>query len=385
MTSERICPKCETVIGGFGPVGLCPKCLLLSGLETQEGSERAGSQPNPARPQIRYFGNYELLEEVASGGMGIVYKARQMSLNRIVAVKLLLFGRFSHPEFVQRFRVEAAAAAALQHPNIVAIHEVGEHDGQPYFSMDYVEGTNLADLVREHALPPKRAAVHLKQIAEAIHFAHQKGVLHRDLKPSNVLLDQFDQPRITDFGLAKQLHEGSDLTITGQVLGSPGYMPPEQAMGKRAAMGPASDVYSMGAILFHLLTGRPPFVSESVTETLQQVLGAEPVSPRLLNPSVPRDLETLCLKCLEKDPIRRYTTALELSQELDRFLRDEPIRARPAGPAHRAWRWARRNPAIAGLGVAVLLMLAAVALTSTIAALRIARAEQGRAEKLRES
>jgi eukaryotic-like serine/threonine-protein kinase len=391
MTSQGICPKCGTVIGGFGPVGLCPKCLLLSGLEAEAGSGETSGEPvlhgpvDSRRPHLRYFGDYELLEEVASGGMGIVYKARQNSLNRVVAVKLLLFGKFSHPEFVLRFRAEAAAAAALQHRNIVAIHEVGEHEGQPYFSMDYVDGTNLADLVREQALPAKQAALYLKLIAEAIHFAHGKGVLHRDLKPSNVLLDQFDQPRITDFGLAKQLNDGSDLTITGQALGSPGYMPPEQAIGKRAAMGPASDVYSMGAILFHLLTGRPPFVSESMTETLQQVLGAEPVSPRLLNPSVPRDLETICLKCLEKDPARRYTTARDLGEELDRFLRDEPIRARPVGPAHRAWRWARRHPAIAALGSAVLLMLAAVALTSTIAALRIARAEQGRVEKLRES
>jgi eukaryotic-like serine/threonine-protein kinase len=389
MTSQHVCPKCGTVIGGFGPVGLCPKCLLLSGLEADAGSGETDSGelvPHAARrPHLRYFGDYQLLEEVAAGGMGIVYKARQKSLNRIVAVKLLLFGKFSQPEFVQRFRAEAAAAAALQHRNIVAIHEVGEHEGQPYFSMDYVDGTNLADLVREQALPAKQAALYLKLIAEAIHFAHNKGVLHRDLKPSNVLLDQFDQPRITDFGLAKQLNDGSDLTITGQALGSPSYMPPEQAIGKRAAMGPASDVYSMGAILFHLLTGRPPFVSESVTETLQQVLNSEPVSPRLLNPSVPRDLETICLKCLEKDPARRYTTARELSEELGCFLRDEPIRARPVGPVHRAWRWAHRHPAIAVLGSAVLLMLAAVALTSTIAALRIARAEQGRIEKLREA
>jgi eukaryotic-like serine/threonine-protein kinase len=382
MMSARSCPKCGTILDGQGVGGLCAKCLLLSGLEP------AGVPPEPdepARQQIRYFGDYELLEEVASGGMGVVYKARQKSLNRVLAIKLLLFGKFSHPDFVKRFRAEAAAAASLQHPNIVAIHEVGEHDGQPYFSMDFVEGSNLAEAVREHPLPPKQAALYLKIIADAIHFAHTKGVLHRDLKPSNVLLDQFDQPRITDFGLAKQLHEESQLTITGQVLGSPGYMPPEQASGRRDALGPPSDVYSVGAILFHLLTGRPPFVSDSVPEVLQQVLRAEPVSPRLLNPGVPRDLETICLKCLEKESQRRYHTARELSEELTRFLRDEPIRARPIGSAGRLWRWARRHPATAGLSAAVLLMLGAVAVTSTVAAVRISRAERGRVEKLRES
>ena len=338
MTSARVCPKCGTVIGGFAPAGLCPKCLLLSGLgpapeeETGNVERASASLAGAGPPRIRYFGDYELLEEIASGGMGVVYKARQQSLHRIVAIKLLLFGRFSQPEFVRRFRGEAAAAAGLQHRNIVAIHEVGEHEGQPYFSMDFVEGRNLAEMVREHPLSAKRAALYLKVIAEAIHFAHQKGVLHRDLKPSNVLIDQFDEPRITDFGLAKQLNDQNEITITGQVLGTPSYMPPEQALGKRDAVGPAGDIYSMGAILFHVLTGRPPFVSESVTETLEQVLRAEPISPRFLNPSVPRDLETICLKCLEKEPVRRYQTARELSAELDRFLRGEPIHSTSSVP-----------------------------------------------------
>lgn len=300
---------------------------------------------------LHYFGDYELLHEIARGGMGVVYKAKQVSLNRIVAVKMLLFGKLVGSDFIKRFHAEAAAAASLQHPNIVAIHEVGEHEGQHYFSMDYVEGVSLADLVREKALPARRAAGLLKAIAAAIHYAHQHGILHRDLKPSNVLMDANDQPHITDFGLAKRLQCESDLTVTGQMVGTPHFMPPEQAGGRRNEVTRASDVYSLGAILYHLLTGRPPFLADTFEAVLGQLLHAEPVAPRLLNPAVPLDLETICIKCLNKDPRRRYLTAEELSDELSRYLEGKPIHARPVSRTEKVWRWCRRKPALAMLAL----------------------------------
>ena len=303
------------------------------------------------------FGDYELLEQIARGGMGVVYKARQKSLNRIVALKMLLFGPQASPEFVKRFRAEAVAAASLQHPNIVAIHEVGVHEGQHFFVMDYVAGPSLAQAVGHQPLPARRAAGYLKTIAEAIHYAHQRGILHRDLKPSNVLIDAQDQPRVTDFGLAKRFEGESQVTFTGEVLGSPSYIPPEQALGKRAKVSRQSDVYALGAMLYHLLTGRPPFQGETLTDTLQQVLNTEPVAPRLLNPSTPRDLETICLKCLEKEASRRYPTAQGLAEELGRFLEDKPIQARPVSAAGKLWKWSRRRPALAGMGAALVLSL----------------------------
>jgi WD40 repeat protein len=304
------------------------------------------------------FGDYELIEEIARGGMGVVYKARQVSLDRLVAVKMILAGEFATPQFVQRFRTEAAAAAVLHHPNIVAIHEVGVNAGQHYFSMDFVAGPNLAALVGHQPLPARRVAQYLKTIAEAIHYAHEQGILHRDLKPSNVLIDANDQPRITDFGLAKRLTGKSemDLTLSGQVLGSPNFMPPEQASGKHGKVGRYSDVYALGGILYHLLTARPPFQADSLEIIVSQVLTAEPVSPRMLNPTVPRDLETICLKCLEKEPSRRYATAQTLADELGRFRRGEPILARPASQPERAWRWCRRQPVRAGLIAALVLV-----------------------------
>jgi serine/threonine protein kinase len=261
--------------------------------------------------------------------MGIVYRARQVSLNRMVAVKMLLAGPLSSPELVKRFRAEASAAASLLHPNIVAIHEVGVHEGQQYIAMDFVKGQSLAKMLADGPLPAKRAAAYLKTIAEAIHYAHGCGLLHRDLKPSNVLIDAADQPRVTDFGLARRLDGDSELTLSGQVLGSPNYMPPEQAGAKRGQLSRRSDVYALGAMFYHLLTGRPPFVGETITDTLAQVINSDPVSPRLLNPGVPRDLETLCLKCLEKEPGKRYPTSQALADELGRFLSGEPTKARP--------------------------------------------------------
>jgi WD40 repeat protein len=295
----------------------------------------------------RRLGDYELLTEIARGGMGVVYQARQISLNRLVAVKVLLFGEFASDEFVRRFRLEAEAVARLQHPHIVGIHEFGEDGGQHYFSMDYVDGRSLAELVQDRPLPARRAAAYLQTIAETVQYAHERGVLHRDLKPSNVLLDSSDRPRLTDFGLAKLAQSQVGPTTTGQVLGSPGYMPPEQAGAHGQAISPASDVYSLGAILFHLLTGRPPFVAETLQDTLTQVLQAEPIAPRRLNPSIPRDLETICLRCLEKDPGRRYATAAELAGDLGRFLGGQPIRARAVRAPEKLWRWCRREPALA--------------------------------------
>jgi len=321
------------------------------------------------------FGDYELVEEIAHGGMGVVYKARQKSLDRIVAVKMILAGQFATKQFVQRFRAEAAAAAVLQHANIVAIHEVGVYAGQHFFSMDYVEGQNLAQLVGTRPLPPREAARYLKLIGEAIHYAHQQGILHRDLKPSNVLIDSaIDQPRITDFGLAKKLDGDSSLTLTGQVLGSPNFMPPEQAGGGRGNLGRPSDVYGLGAILYYLVTARAPFQAQSLEATVTQVIHAEPVSPRLLNPAVPADLETICLKCLEKEPSRRYQTAQELAEELGRFLRQEPILARPVSRPERVWRWCGRKPALATVGGVSLALLGVIVLGGPVALVRIQRA-----------
>jgi serine/threonine protein kinase len=299
----------------------------------------------------------------------VVFKARHLRLNRTVALKMVRAGQLAGPLELQRFRAEVEAAARLQHPNIVTLYEIGEEGGLPYFSMEYVEGQTLAQVLERGTLSAKRAAGYLRTIAEAIHYAHQQGVLHRDLKPSNVLIDLFDKPRITDFGLAKRLasspnsEPGTQLTLTGQVLGTPGFMPPEQAAASPRAMGRQSDVYSLGALLYFMLTGRAPFSGCTLMETLSSVVNSPPVSPRLLNAAVPRDLETICLKCLEKEPLCRYTTALELADDLERFLKNEPIRARPVGPLARFWRLCRRYPASASLAASLLLTVSALAIT----------------------
>jgi len=330
----------------------------------------------------RDFGDYELLAEVARGGMGVVYRARQKSLGRQVALKMILSGPFASRAALERFRAEARVAASLQHPAIVAIHEVGEQEGQPYFTMDFVQGLNLADLVRNGPLAPPRAARYVELAARAIEHAHQHGVLHRDLKPANVLIDLSDQPRITDFGLAKQLldspssNQDPQLTVTGQTLGSPHYMAPEQAAGKHREIGVAADIYSLGALLYHLVTGRPPFAAGTLGETLHQVLHHEPVRPRVLDPSLPQDLETICLKCLEKEPARRYPTAGMVADELSRFMAGEPLLARPVSGLERGWRWCRRNRALATFaGLAALLPVAILAALVMLAAsnLRIRR------------
>ena len=365
---ERSCPRCGAVLAGSRPEALCPRCLLEAGLGSSLTGESLHSDsrftewnglrlPEPPA-QLRYFGDYELVGELARGGMGIVYLARQTSLDRLVAVKLLLYGEFSSPAFVERFRTEAAAAARLQHPGIVGIHEIGEQDGQHFFSMEYVPGENLAQRVVRQPLPPREAAALLVEVADAVHFAHAQGILHRDLKPANVLVDRMGHARVTDFGLAKRLDRNSELTGTGEVLGSPCFMAPEQVLGDSERVGMAADVYGLGAILYHALTGRPPLQASTVAATLELVLRQDPVSPRRLNPSVPRDLETICLKCLAKSPTQRYATAAAVRDDLQRFLRDEPIQARPVTPPERLWRWARRRPAGAGLVVAGVLLIA---------------------------
>jgi tetratricopeptide (TPR) repeat protein len=374
MGEKRICGECGAEIPLDAPQGLCLQCLAKVALSFAKPAAKPAPNSESDLERIRYFGDYELLEEIARGGMGVVYRARQVSLNRIVAVKMLLFGRFASDEFVKRFQTEAEAAANLQHPNIVAIHEIGEHEDQHYFSMEHVTGQNLAQIVRDNPVPAKRAAGYVKVVAEAIHCAHQQGVLHRDLKPSNILIDQFDHPRITDFGLAKRLKADSDATRPGQVLGTPNYMPPEQADFKRGSLGTYSDIYSLGAILYHLLTGRPPFAADTLEHTIFQLLNNEPVAPRLLVPDLPRDLETICLKCLRKEPDRRYQNAQELAEDLGHFLAGEPVRARPVSRIEAFYRWAKRKPAIAGLSAAVFLILLAGTVVSTWQAVRARRA-----------
>ena len=286
---------------------------------------RETQSQSAAGARVRYFGDYELLSEIARGGMGVVYKARQVNLNRIVALKMILAGQLASEEEVQRFRTEAEAAANLDHPGIVPIFEIGQHDGQHFFSMGYVDGCSLADRVRNGPLPPKEAAELTKKVAEAIAFAHSRNVIHRDLKPANVLLDQNGEPKVTDFGLARKTDTNSGMTRTGAVMGTPSYMPPEQAAGKTNEVGPLSDVYSLGAILYCLLTGRPPFQAASPIDTLMQVIEQDPVDPYLLNHQVDRELSSICMKSLEKTPSDRYGSALAVADDLRRYLDGEDI------------------------------------------------------------
>jgi predicted Ser/Thr protein kinase len=318
-----------------------------------------GASPKSPLATVRYIGDYELQEEIGRGGMGVVYKARQVTLNRTVAVKMIIAGVYAGPDERRRFQREAEAAAQLRHPNIVAIHEVGEHEGRSYFSMDYIEGQTLSAQLKEGKLPPARAAALVKTLAEAVHFAHQRGTLHRDLKPQNILIGTDGQPHILDFGLARPVEREAGLTRTGDVMGSPSYMPPEQATGRIGDIGPATDVYALGAILYEAITGSPPFTGETAMEVLSQVIDNEPSPPRKVNPAVPADLETICLKCLEKRPERRYHSARALAEELERFLNFEPILARPASRLRKGWSWAQRNPWVfaAGFGLATLVLV----------------------------
>ncbi len=350
------------------------KELIINGLDAEQPTMgMAAIVPTSVGSHVHYFGDYELLDEIARGGMGIVYKARQKSLKRIVALKMILTGQLASSEDVKRFYAEAEAAAKLEHPNIVPIYEIGQTEGQHYFSMALVDGESLAHRVAREVIAPMEAASIMHKVARAIAYAHVEGVVHRDLKPANILLDIAGEPHVTDFGLAKRYetagaaNEASQLTATGQVLGTPSYMPPEQASGKVKSIGPLSDVYSLGAVLYCLITGRPPFQAASPLDTLLQVLDRDPVSPRLLNPAIPRDLETICMKCLNKEPESRYASAGELADDLDRFVRNEPIQARPPDVLERAWRWMskqRRSVALTAAAVAATLVLAAAGMAT---------------------
>ena len=316
----------------------------------------------------RPLGAYLLLEEIGRGGNGVVFKARQPVLNRLCAVKMLLGGEFAGPDAEARLRTEAAAAASLDHPHIVGVYEAGVENGLLYFSMEYVPGQTLTQLVRATMLPAEKIARYVRDIARAIDYAHSRGVLHRDLKPTNVIVDLNDQVQITDFGLTKGVHEADQ---TSEGAGSPNFMAPEQASGSFGQTGVRTDVFGIGAILYFLLTDRPPFRGETLADTLQAVIGAEARRPREFRTGVPRDLETIALKCLEKRPSKRYPTAADVADELDRYLRDEPILAHPVGPFERGWRWCRRHPALAGFATATVVLLLTLAVGGPLLALRI--------------
>jgi len=307
----------------------------------------------------RELGDYELLEEVGRGGQGVVFRARQKSLNRTVALKVISLGQWASKAHVKRFRLEAEAAARLEHPGIVPIHEVGERDGSCYFSMKFVEGGQVDEVVRRTPISIRQAAELIAKVARTVHYAHEHGILHRDIKPGNILLDQKGEPHLTDFGLARLVEMESTMTRTMEVLGTPSYMAPEQAGGNNAAVSSATDVYGLGAVLYQLLTGQPPFAGGTTYETIKLLLDTEPRQPRLLNPKIDRDLSTICLKCLEKDPKRRYSSALALAEDLEHWLKHEPIQARRTGIFTRGKKWVRRNPTSALLAASLVALAAA--------------------------
>jgi TolB-like protein/predicted Ser/Thr protein kinase/Flp pilus assembly protein TadD len=370
----RLCPRCGAEIPADAPEGGCPGCFYEAALnalasESVTGVDDSGSLDKPARGSTRSerlakvlgeLGDYELLEEVGRGGQGVVFRARQKSLNRIVALKVISLGQWASKAHVKRFRREAEAAASLDHPCIVPIYEVGERDGQCYFSMKFVEGGQLDEVVRRTPVSIRQAAELIAKVARTVHYAHEHGILHRDIKPGNILLDANGEPHLTDFGLARLVETESTMTRTLEVLGTPSYMAPEQAMGNNSAVSSATDVYGLGAVFYQLLTGQPPFAGGATYETIKLLLDTEPKQPRLLNPKIDRDLSTICLKCLEKDSKRRYSSALALAEDLERWLKNEPIQARHTGVFTRGRKWVRRNPTSALL-VACVVALAAAA------------------------
>src|SRR6266850_1150494 len=353
----RVCKKCGTAILIDEPEGLCAACVLETSLGMDHDEVNgAGGMEMPEE-----LGDYQLMEEIGRGGQGLVYRARQKSLNRIVALKVIGLGRWATTAHIKRFRFEAEAAASLDHPRIVPIHEIGESDGSCYFSMKLVEGRALDEVVKRESLSNRRAAELIVKLARTVHYAHQRGILHRDIKPGNVLIDADGEPHLTDFGLARLVERESSITGTMvEALGTPSYMAPEQAAGDAAQLTSATDVYGLGAVFYHVLTGHPPFAGGTTYETVRLVLESEPRQPWLWNPKVDRDLSTICLKCLEKDPQRRYSSALALAEDLERWLKHKPIRARRTGLFTRGRKWVRRNPTTALLVVALAAVMGAM-------------------------
>src|SRR5437867_6886101 len=362
----RICRNCGAKIFSDAPEGLCTGCVLEAAIggavaggddPGRPASSMQATPPNDVAPPSKKtaraaellgeLGDYELLEEIGRGGQGVVFRARQKSLNRTVALKVIGLGEWATKAHLKRFRLEAEAAASLDHPGIVPIHEVGERDGSCYFSMKLVEGGQLDEVVRHEQMSIRRAVELIAKVARTVHYAHEHGILHRDIKPGNILLDKSGEPHLADFGLARLVETESTLTRTKDLMGTPSYMAPEQAVGNNAQITRATDVYGLGAVLYQLLTGHPPFAGGTTYEIIKLLLETEPKQPRLLNPKVDRDLSTICLKCLEKDPQRRYSSALALAEDLECWLRHEPIRARHTGVFTRARKWVRRNPTTA--------------------------------------
>src|SRR5436190_13460563 len=378
----RICRKCGAKIFSDAPEALCARCVLKSALGDFAGaSVPTGSDPGRVDDLARdetdaaaaghnkktaravellgELGDYELLEEIGRGGQGVVFRARQKSLNRTVALKVISLGQWASKAHLKRFRLEAEAAAHLEHPGIVPIHEVGERDGSCYFSMKFIEGGQLDAVAKREPMPPRHATELIAKVARIVHYAHEHHILHRDIKPGNILLDQKGEPHLTDFGLARLVETESTVTRTLEVLGTPSYMAPEQAVGNNAQVTSATDVYGLGAVLYKLLTGHPPFAGGTTYETIRLVLDTEPRQPRLWSPKVDRDLSTICLKCLEKDPKRRYASALALAEDLERWLKHEPILARRTGLITRGRKWVRRNPTSALLAASLVALAAA--------------------------
>src|SRR6201984_2489984 len=367
-TNGRVCGKCGNTIFDTAPQGLCSVCLFDTGLsilmETVEGpnaKDFGADNESTSTDAAELFGasdDYELLEEIGRGGQGVVYRARQKSLNRTVAIKIIGIGNGRTKAHLKRFRLEAEAAAKLNHPFVVPIHEIGQRKGRCYFSMGLVEGGRLDQIATREPMSPRQATEVIAKLARTVHYAHQHGIIHRDIKPGNILLDTKGEPHLTDFGVARLLETENDATCTIEVSGTPSYMAPEQAHANNGHVTSATDVYCLGPVLYQLLAGQPPFIGGTPFETVRLLLETEPRQLRLLNPKVDRDLSTICLKCLEKDPKRRYSSALALAEDLEHWLRHEPILARRTGISTKARKWVRRKPAIAAL-VASLAALAA--------------------------
>src|SRR6059058_3203292 len=359
-TASTVCENCGEKILGDSPKGLCPACVLETGLGPLADETVAGiDDPGHPAEVLLDFGDYELLEEIGRGGQGVVYRARQKSLNRTVALKVIGLGPWATTAHVKRFRREAEAAANLDHPCIVPIYEVGEREGSCYFSMKFIDGGQLDEVAKRTPISIRNAAELIAKLTRTVHYAHEHGILHRDIKPGNILVDAKGEPHLTDFGLARLLETKSTVTHTMDVLGTPSYMAPEQASGHNEQLTSATDVYGLGAVFYQLLTGHPPFAGGTTFETVRLVLDTDPRQPRLWNPKIDRDLSTICLKCLEKGPKRRYSSALALAEDLERWLKHEPILARRTGLITRGRKWVRRNPTSALLAASLIALAAA--------------------------